>query len=147
MGVEPSKSLLEAINAQEGAFQKAQIRRWLAASVLKDGEQALIAHYDVFPGPEPWSFPNDPANMYVSVGGEFGVGTKERLLRYVFVPAIYSMDSPSLDLENEAQIFKHLNTPELRATLFPQKVSWHADRVDRPTEPQFGRQFAPRTKR
>lgn len=149
MAIPESKSLLEAYTPRGEPFQQAANKRWMAAAVLKDGEEAIIAHYDAFPGPEPWSFPKERETMLACEHGAWLAGTKEQFLDVAQKMATYPEGLPTVKfvmLANNGLIV-HYNTLELRATLFPQTVQWHADKVEPPAQPQFGRQFAPRNKR
>lgn len=145
------KSLLEAVTAPDEAFGRALRSLWLTATVLRKGEVAIIAHYDVMPGVNPWELPEikDDGWIYVAPDGEFAIGKKERLLRYVTVPAIHvDDDDMALDLIDPTDIYVHHNTPELRAQLGITPSTWY---IDKP-EPvavamQFAPQFAPRTRR
>lgn len=146
----PFKWLVEAFKAPQWPNPERAVARnagLVAASLLKDGELALISHYDLLPGPDvPFGYPGPdaPENLRLWDSGALALGTKEQFLRLLFVPIDPVLLEPSDPLEAG---LTHYNTLELRATLFPQTVQWHADKVEPPAQPQFGRQFAPRNKR
>lgn len=145
--VEALRSHGGALAAQGTAFQRALQMQWLTASVLKDGEGAIISHYDVLPGSEPWGLPDFTATMHVARDLEYGVGLKDRLIQFVTVPAIHMEFREAVELDSETPLYVHHNTPEQRALLVP-PMTWYVDKPE-PVQStgQFGPQFAPKVRR
>lgn len=135
-GVGPSKSLAGAIPAYGDTFIRAMESLYRVGALLRPEERAIIAHYDCFPGDNPWALPDTHA---ASVNGEFAVGTREELFDYQGDVDVLPPEQP---------IFRHLNTQELRAQLGIKPVTWYVDKpTPLPAPPQFGPQFASRLRR